>query len=65
VSTRAGTKKLKKLFLEARLPRHQRGQIPVLADAAGRVLWAAGIARAADAEPPPGEAAIIISITDA
>jgi tRNA(Ile)-lysidine synthase len=63
--TRAGTKKLKKLFLEARIPRHRRGLVPVLADAAGRVLWAAGIARAADAEPPPGAATITISITDA
>ncbi|MBD0319941.1 MAG: tRNA lysidine(34) synthetase TilS, partial [Gemmatimonadetes bacterium] len=65
VRTRAGTKKLKKLFLEARVPRHRRGLVPVLADAAGRVLWAAGIARAADAEPPPGAATITISITDA
>ena len=63
--TGAGTKKLKKLFLEARIPRHLRGLVPVLADAAGRVLWAGGIARAADAEPPPGAATITISITDA
>jgi hypothetical protein len=37
----------------------------VLADGEGRVLWAAGLARAADAEPLPGEAAITITITDA
>lgn len=65
VRTRAGTKKLKKLFLEARIPRVRRGTIPVLADGGGRVLWAAGLARAADAEPLPGEAAITITITDA
>jgi tRNA(Ile)-lysidine synthase len=65
VRTRAGTKKLKKLFLEARIPRGERGALPVLADAEGRVLWAAGLARAADAEPLPGEAAITIKITDA
>ncbi len=65
VRTRAGTKKLKKLFLEARIPRAGRGRVPVLADAEGRVLWAAGLARAADAEPLPGEAAITITITDA
>ncbi|HEX8360506.1 MAG TPA: tRNA lysidine(34) synthetase TilS, partial [Longimicrobium sp.] len=65
VRTRAGTKKLKKLFLEARVPRAGRGRVPVLADAEGRVIWAAGLARAADAEPLPGEAAITITITDA
>lgn len=65
MSTRAGTKKLKKLFLEARIPRHERARSAVLADAEGRVLWAQGLARAADAEPLSGEATITISITDA
>jgi tRNA(Ile)-lysidine synthase len=65
MKTRAGTKKLKKLFLEARISRPQRARAAVLADAEGRVLWAHGLARAADAEPLPGEATITISITDA
>jgi len=65
MKTRAGTKKLKKLFLEARIPRPRRARTAVLADAEGRVLWAHGLARAADAEPLPGEATITISITDA
>ncbi|HEX8432742.1 MAG TPA: tRNA lysidine(34) synthetase TilS, partial [Longimicrobium sp.] len=65
MKTRAGTKKLKKLFLDARIPRPQRARAAVLADAEGRVLWAHGLARAADAEPLPGEATITISITDA
>lgn len=65
MKTRAGTKKLKKLFLEARIPRHQRARTAVVADAEGRVLWAHGLARAADAEPLPGEATITVSITDA
>jgi tRNA(Ile)-lysidine synthase len=63
--TRGGTKKLKKLFLEARIPRGERARTAVLADAEGRVLWAHGLAPAADAEPLPGEATITISITDA
>jgi tRNA(Ile)-lysidine synthase len=65
MKTRAGTKKLKKLFLEARIPRHERARAAVLADAEGRVLWAHGLAPATDAEPLPGEATITISITDA
>ena len=39
-----GTKKLKKLFSEARIPVDQRYRIPVLQDRGGRVLWAAGLA---------------------
>jgi tRNA(Ile)-lysidine synthase len=39
-----GTKKLKKLFAEARTPVDQRGRTPVLQDGSGRVLWVAGFA---------------------
>ena len=39
-----GTKKLKKLLAEARIPVSERAQIPVLLDARGRILWAAGLA---------------------
>lgn len=41
-----GRKKLKKLFAEHRLDRHERRSTPVLVDATGRVLWVPGIARA-------------------
>jgi tRNA(Ile)-lysidine synthase len=40
-----GGKKLKKLFVEARVPKGERDRRPVLQDAAGRVLWVPGIAR--------------------
>jgi tRNA(Ile)-lysidine synthase len=63
--TRAGTRTLKKIFHEARIPVRERSRIPVLADAEGRVLWAAGVARAADAAPPAGGPALTITITDA
>jgi tRNA(Ile)-lysidine synthase len=39
-----GTKKLKKLFGEARIPVEQRLRIPILLDARNRVLWVAGLA---------------------
>jgi tRNA(Ile)-lysidine synthetase-like protein len=39
-----GSKKLKKLFAEARVPGSQRSRVPVLVDARGRVLWVAGVA---------------------
>lgn len=39
-----GTKKLKKLLAEARVPVAERARIPVLLDGEGRVLWVAGVA---------------------
>lgn len=43
-----GSRKLKKLLLEARIPARRRPQTPVLVDDAGRVLWIPGVARATD-----------------
>jgi tRNA(Ile)-lysidine synthase len=42
-----GTRKLKKLFLEARIPEPERRQVPLLVDGAGSVLWIPGVAEAA------------------
>jgi len=43
-----GSRKLKKLLLDARIPAGRRAQTPVLVDAGGRVLWVPGVARASD-----------------
>ena len=48
-----GSKKLKKLFLEAGIGRHERARTPVLAGADGRILWVAGCARAHDVPAGP------------
>jgi tRNA(Ile)-lysidine synthase len=42
-----GTKKLKKLLAEARVPAPDRSRIPVLVDGSGRVLWVMGVASSA------------------
>lgn len=47
--TAGGTRKLKKLFTEARVPRDERGRRLVLADRSGRVLWVEEVASAAPA----------------
>ncbi len=60
-----GTKKLKKLFAEKRVPRAERAGVPVLADADGRVLWIRGVARAAIAPPEPGRPSLHVTVTDA
>jgi tRNA(Ile)-lysidine synthase len=41
-----GTRKLKKLFLEARIPEPKRSQVPLLVDGVGSVLWIPGVAEA-------------------
>ena len=41
-----GTRKLKKLFLEARIPEPERCQVPLLVDGVGSVLWIPGVAEA-------------------
>ncbi|HEU0302035.1 MAG TPA: tRNA lysidine(34) synthetase TilS, partial [Longimicrobium sp.] len=53
VRTRAGTRPLKKLLGEARVPLRRRAALPVLADAAGAVLWVPGVARAEGCAPGP------------
>lgn len=52
VRTAAGTKTLKKLMIEARVPVSERPGRPVLVDRDGRVLWVAGLATAKPAAPP-------------
>jgi tRNA(Ile)-lysidine synthase len=59
-----GTKKLKKLFGERRIGRSARATTPVLVDAAGEVLWVAGVARAAGTEPAPGASALYLRVRD-
>lgn len=59
-----GTKKLKKLLGERRVPVSRRGDLPVLSDAEGRVLWVAGVARSTHARARPGEPALGIRVLD-
>lgn len=59
-----GTKKLKKLFLEHRIPSADRGGYPVVADAAGRVLWIPDVVRGTHAPPQAGRPTLHIGIDD-
>ena len=61
-----GTKKLKKVFLEARIPEPKRGRLPVLVDRAGSVLWVPGVAEAiARSDVPADHSVLHIGIADA
>lgn len=56
--THAGTRKLKRIFLEARIPAPERRAVPVLADAEGDILWIPGVARSTAASVPSDEPAV-------
>jgi len=43
IRTRAGSRKLKKVLNERRVPRGERDRVPVLAGADGRIVWVAGL----------------------
>ncbi|MEX0837150.1 MAG: tRNA lysidine(34) synthetase TilS [Gemmatimonadota bacterium] len=53
--TSAGSRKLKRIFLEARIPAPERRAVPVLADAEGEVLWIPGVARSKVATARSGD----------
>ncbi|MFL5541504.1 MAG: tRNA lysidine(34) synthetase TilS [Longimicrobiaceae bacterium] len=63
VRTPAGTRTLKRLFTDRRVPRAARARVAVLADARGRVLWVPGLARGAP-PPAPGEPGLTLEISD-
>jgi tRNA(Ile)-lysidine synthase len=51
IRLRSGSRKLKRLFGDRRIPLSERGGIPVLADAKGRVLWVRGLAKSVPGDP--------------
>ena len=60
-----GSKKLKKLLLEARIPESRRARLPVFVDALGNVLWIPGVAIAVGPEARDGASRVLyIGIDD-
>jgi tRNA(Ile)-lysidine synthase len=64
IATAGGTKSLKKLFLEERIPRSRRARLPVLEDATGRVLWVAGVERPLPNAPGDGGRHFFLTIAN-
>ncbi len=60
-----GSKKLKKVFLEASLPRSRRDRTPVLVDAREQVLWIPGLLRSTLAQPSGTNRELNIGVTHA
>jgi tRNA(Ile)-lysidine synthase len=64
IRTRAGSRKLKKLFNEHRVPRSRRATVPVLVAADGRVSWVAGLSQARMDDAQLGEESFVIGVSD-
>lgn len=55
-----GTKKVQDLLVDRKVPAGQRGQVPVVTDASGKVVWVVGHAVAADAVAASGADDVIV-----
>jgi tRNA(Ile)-lysidine synthase len=62
IRLQAGSRKVKKVLLEHRIPSARRDAVPVLVDAEGEVLWIPDIARSTLARPRPGAPSLRIRI---
>lgn len=60
-----GTKKLKKLFGEARIPVNDRERTPILSDGMGRILWVPGVASSTLAQASTGSGDFFLGIRNA
>jgi tRNA(Ile)-lysidine synthase len=59
-----GSKKLKKLFAEARVPVLERERTPVFVDRHDRVLWVPGLGRSTWAPPDDGEVVLNVAVQE-
>ncbi|CAN5832720.1 tRNA lysidine(34) synthetase TilS [soil metagenome] len=64
VRTLGGTKTLKKLFLECRVPRAERHRLPVVSESSGAIVWVAGLDRPLVSAPVPGAETLLLTITN-
>ncbi len=64
IRTDAGSRKLKKLLNERRVPRSRRRQVPVLETADGDILWVAGCATALRESDPRATFTIEVGVRD-
>jgi tRNA(Ile)-lysidine synthase len=65
IRTPAGSRKLKRLFNDRRVPLSRRPRIPTLVTASGRTLWVAGLARDPRSVPGNTEERLVIIVDDA
>ncbi len=64
INTPAGTRKVKELLREARIPRSERDRTPLLVDGEGRVLWIPGKMRSREALPSDPSTTWFVGVAD-
>ena len=62
IRLRGGSRKVKKILLEHRIPSATRDTLPVLVDAEGEVLWIPQVVRSSVARPRPGVPSLNVRI---
>jgi tRNA(Ile)-lysidine synthase len=60
-----GSRSLKRLLIDRRVPAAERSRIPVLVSDESRILWARGVASAEGTSPRRGDVSLILSLVDA
>ncbi len=55
-----GRRKVQDVFVDRKVPRDQRDRVPIVADAAGRIVWVAGVALAHECRVTAPEAGVVI-----
>ncbi|HUF46443.1 MAG TPA: tRNA lysidine(34) synthetase TilS, partial [Vicinamibacterales bacterium] len=55
-----GRRTLQDLFVDRKVPRQDRDRIPIVADAAGRIVWVAGVAVAEACRVTTPETGVVI-----
>jgi tRNA(Ile)-lysidine synthase len=58
----AGSRRLKRLFGDRRVPRTERSRIPLLVGADGVVHWVAGVVQSPESQARPGQDALFIAL---
>jgi tRNA(Ile)-lysidine synthase len=65
IRLQAGSRRLKKVFVDRRVPRSRRAQLPILVDSEGTVLWVAGVVQAPASIARRERDALYLTITHA
>ena len=58
-----GSKKLKKIFAEKRVPVEERSRVPIVVDGKERILWIPGVARSSLLLPGADDDALMLSVS--
>lgn len=60
IRLKAGRKKLQDLFVDAKVPRRERDNVPVVTDSSDNVVWVPGLGISEDFRTPPAEGRVIL-----